>query len=113
AAFLPWNKVEHLFPNGLVQDKINVVDVKSLTFSLDETQQIIAFPDSIINDVPESFDDILKVKVVKGEKIICPLEFAKKSHHRQLCEKFMDGTPLEKPAYLTEFLLPVRFEEAL
>jgi 8-oxo-dGTP pyrophosphatase MutT (NUDIX family) len=106
-ASLSWDKVEHLFPDGLMANHITVVFSCRYDFSLDETQQVFVIPKGY--DAPEEFD--LFKKVNKSGEV--SLKYQKSHHHRQMCEKFMNKEELIIPPFLETFTFSKRHEEAL
>lgn len=113
-ASLEWKKVEHLFPEGLDTGKINIVDVSSYSYKLDEITHVIAIPENIDCDsVPEEFPEIKKIKNVSGNKIESSADFSKNGHHRQLWELLFSDKSINKPMFLTEFYFPKRLDSAL
>lgn len=113
-ARLSYNRVHHLFPNGLVSHQINIVDVASLQIKLDETKYIIAIPASMnMVDVPEKFSEIKVSKTIKGETVLMDADYSKQSHHRQFIDLFKTNSPIIKPPYLKTLTFDVRYDEAL
>jgi dsRNA-specific ribonuclease/8-oxo-dGTP pyrophosphatase MutT (NUDIX family) len=111
---LPYSKVSHLFPNGLKSNQINIVDVNTLPFLLDEVKYIIAIPASMnMDSVPEKFEEIQISKNIKGNLTQVPVEYPKKSHHRQFIDLFKTNEPIVKPPYLNTLTFDVRYKEAL
>lgn len=110
-AYLSWEKVKHLFPNGILENDVTIVTETSLPFRLDETQQLFAIPQGVI--APEYFPEFKRIHINKGTKTLKSLEFTVNNQHRQLIEKFMDNTKVVLPSHFTEFIFFKRFNESI
>jgi 8-oxo-dGTP pyrophosphatase MutT (NUDIX family) len=50
--YTDYENIKHLFPNGIKNNAINIVDAKDIQIKLDETLFIIAVPKTMMNDAP-------------------------------------------------------------
>lgn len=110
---IPWTTVKYLFTTTdgvytLNPNSLNVVNTKSLPFTVDETEQIFAFTEDYMVQIPESFPEYQKTK----GRVTVPLEFNKAGHHRQLCELFNTDAPVIVPRFLSSFDYFKRGDEA-
>jgi 8-oxo-dGTP pyrophosphatase MutT (NUDIX family) len=80
---LPYDKVIHLFPNGVENDEVTIVPVQELiNLHLDETLFIVAIPLNILESTPLKFNNM---QVMKNGKL-CPVDFG--NHHREFLYRF-------------------------
>lgn len=110
-AMLEWKEVSHLFPNGLIDNKINIVDAKEYKFQLDETRYILAIPEHSETVFPSKIEEIRVTKQVNGKTVDFPLEFG--GHHRALFDCFDSSIPTPKFPFLHSFEIFKRAEEIL
>lgn len=98
---LMWNKVQHLFPNGIKENELTIVSANSYTFDLDETKFIIAFPIEMIDKLPKQIDEIKIKKKVKNNFMDHPIDFT--GHHREAIRLLLGRKPKYDTSYLSTF----------
>jgi ADP-ribose pyrophosphatase YjhB (NUDIX family) len=107
AAFLPFEKVKHLFSSRLNDYGVNFINVKNT--NLNETELIIAFNNKLLYDVPEHFYEHKRKRL--GKQV--PLDFTKDFPQRKFLERFMDNKPLVLPKRFPTYQLTKSFKEAV
>ncbi len=98
---LPFERVSHLFPNGL-NSPMECVKVSDLALDLNEITFVIGVREDFLESAPESIEQIkIKKKNRHGEMEDAPCSFS--GHHREFVSRLAGFPEKYQPSYLSTF----------